>query len=275
MPSDFEERTRTGDRRYPNGERMREEDLPFEDVEPDAPPRAPGNGRFLPAIVLVSIGVIFLLANLGLFHIYDIWHYWPLALIVSGVFKLSSNEHGAKSSATVLLIVGAVFLMMNLGLLHISFRLLWPLALVGAGLFMFTRSWGNGRFAHLNARAMPAAAFGDADQYLQNWAVFGGVKRIITARNFQGGELFAAFGGIEIDLRQAQIVNTGRAVVIDANAAFGGINIKVPDTWRVAVRGIGIFGGYQDEALKLRRTDPSAPLLVITGYAAFGGVAIE
>jgi predicted membrane protein len=314
MGPDFENRPRGTERRYPNGEKMPDEEIPEPDQElhEDAP-HIPGSARFFPAIVLVGVGAIFLLSNLGLLQISAIWRFWPLILLVLGVFRLSSREKGAKESALVMLIVGAVFLLLNLHLLHISFGILWPLILVGVGLLMLTRTWGGScktsrwadkdfatrlttkikarserhwarshpfesRAADSAERTDPAggsSSFDDADNTLQNWAVFGGVSRVITSQNFRGGELFSFFGGIEIDLRRAQIVNNGRPVVIEANAVFGGISIKVPDTWRIAVRGIGVFGGYQDEDKRVRHPDPSAPLLVVSGYAAFGGVVIE
>ena len=275
MPSEFDSRTRPGERRYPNGERMREDDIPLAEEAPDRVQSCVRSNRFIPAIVLVSVGVLFLLSNMGLFHIWDLWHYWPVILIVSGVVKMSSHEEGSKPSATVMLIVGAVFLMMNLGLFDLRIRFFWPLIFVGAGLYMFARSWNHGRWGNHEFSPQVAATWADSDSRLQNWAIFGGVKRVVNSQNFAGGELTAVFGGIEIDLRRAQIVNNGRPVIIEANAAFGGISIKVPDTWRIAVRGIGIFGGYQDEGVKLRQSDALSPLLVVTGYAAFGGVVVE
>ena len=286
MPSDFDNRTRSGERRYPNGERMRDEDIrAAEEAEagPEEIPHTPHNpGRYLPALVLVAVGLIFLLSNMGLFHIYNVWHYWPLILIVSGVVRMSSRDHHAKSSATVMLILGAIFLLSNMGLFYIhNVWHYWPLALIGVGLFLFSKSWGGGNFGrnagipNAGRDRWASAPLADSDSWLQNWAFFGGVSRLITSQNFLGGELFAVFGGVEIDLRRAQIANNGRPAVIEANAVFGGISIKVPDNWRIAVRGVGIFGGYQDEAMKIRMADPQAPLLIVSGYAAFGGVVIE
>ncbi len=272
MATEFDNRTPRGDRRYPNGERMPDQEVPFEEETSNpADGGVRGGGRFVPAIALVAIGGIFLLNNLGLIHFSDVWRYWPILLIVAGLRKLWSQEPDAKGSATVFLAVGAIFLLSNLGLLHVGWGLLWPAALVGAGLLMLTKDWS----CNSKKRGMTAASLEDSNNVVNSWAVFSGVTRLITSQNFQGGNLFASFGGVEIDLRRAGILNPNRPVVIDANAVFGGISIKVPDTWRVSVRGSGIFGGYQDESLSIRQSDPRAPLLVVSGYAVFGGVVIE
>ncbi|MGH9619711.1 MAG: LiaF domain-containing protein, partial [Bryobacteraceae bacterium] len=102
---------------------------------------------------------------------------------------------------------------------------------------------------------------------------FGNLKRTISSQDFRGGELISVFGEINIDLRHAQISN---GTSIEANATFGAINIRVPETWRVSVRGAGIFGGYEDKTLPPRPAPGfNPPLLVITGAAVFGAVVVK
>jgi len=64
-------------------------------AETSTPPASPGpggelarHGRHIPtaAIVLIGLGVIFLLDNLGVFHWYWMGRMWPLILIVIGVW---------------------------------------------------------------------------------------------------------------------------------------------------------------------------------------------
>jgi len=57
---------------------------------------------------------------------------------------------------------------------------------------------------------------------------------------------------------------------------FGGIEMRVPETWNVTVRGAGIFGGYEDETMDSRvATDVKQPHLIINGFAIFGGVHVK
>jgi predicted membrane protein len=232
-------------------------------------------------ILLVMAGVLFLLDNMRIVHIGNVWDYWPLILIAVGVSKLYNcrGSFGLIWSGGMIA-VGVLFLLGNLGFLHVDFGVIWPLALIGWGVLMLTRTQ---QFRASMGFSLPRPVGGDpaagvpdnSEDVLHEFSFFGGVKRVIHSQSFQGGELMSVFGGIEIDLRPAFLANTGKPIVIDANAAFGGINIKVPDSCRVAVRGVGVFGGYEDKTFQSRQLDASAPLLVITGYAAFGGVVIE
>jgi hypothetical protein len=112
------------------------------------------------------------------------------------------------------------------------------------------------------------------DPTLSLWAIFGGGRRRVTSENFLGGEVFAIFGGFHIDLRGAQIPS-GRAV-IEINAIFGGVELTVPENWRVAVRGTGIFGAFEDKTIPPRPdVGVTPPELVVTGSAIFGGATVR
>jgi hypothetical protein len=64
--------------------------------------------------------------------------------------------------------------------------------------------------------------------------------------------------------------------VIEANAAFGAIELRVPETWRVSMQGNAVFGAYEDKTIP-PRPEPGAetPTLVIKGGTAFGAVIIR
>jgi Cell wall-active antibiotics response 4TMS YvqF len=156
----------------------------------------------------------------------------------------------------------------------LRWSLIWPLALMGAGVSMLLHALER---KGLTERTPSGAIVGTSvADTLREWVTFGGVKRRLDTQNFQGGEMNAVFGGIEVDLRRANIATPGREVVIDANATFGGIELRVPDTWQVVTRGMGIFGGYEDKTVPPRPAEGvTPPRLLVTGYAIFGGVSIE
>jgi len=107
-------------------------------------------------------------------------------------------------------------------------------------------------------------------------AVFGGIERRVTSQDFQGGHINAIFGGVEIDLTDANM--QAEEATLEINAIFGGVEIRVPETWQVAFRGTPIFGGIADKTRVGRTTDPSdrrRKVLVLTGTVIFGGVEIK
>lgn len=101
-------------------------------------------------------------------------------------------------------------------------------------------------------------------------AILGGAERkgefVMPARM----SVTAWCGGADIDLRLARFSGSHE---LSCSAVMGGISILVPGHVRVTCRGLGIMGGFSDRS---RGTDDSsAPELVITGVAFWGGVDVQ
>jgi len=117
-------------------------------------------------------------------------------------------------------------------------------------------------------RARPSDA---AD--LSALAIFGGSERRATSQAFRSADLTAVFGGTSLDLRDA-VVPDGETATITATALFGGVEIIVPRDWNVELDVLPILGGASDDRTRSERTHEGVDL-VVTGFAAFGGVAVE
>jgi hypothetical protein len=73
-------------------------------------------------------------------------------------------------------------------------------------------------------RAVPSRGDEESDE-LALVAVFDGIDLKSRAKAFKGGSMLAWFGGIEVDLREAQLAPGAKLAV---NAFFGGIDLKTP-----------------------------------------------
>jgi hypothetical protein len=63
---------------------------------------------------------------------------------------------------------------------------------------------------------------------------------------------------------------------LDINSIFGGVELIVPENWRIAVRGVGIFGAFEDKTIPPRPdVGVVLPELVVTGSAIFGGATVR
>ena len=176
------------------------------------------------AVVLIVIGTAFFLNNLGILHVGSLWEYWPLLLMLAGLRQLyAARSEGAYVRGFLEIGAGIVFQLHNLGLLHIRLYTLWPLALIGVGILLLFRP-AIAQFTGMRT--------GDVRNEVQEFSFFGGVKRVLTTREFRGGELLSLFGGIELDLRGADIAPGVQEIQVEANCAFGGIVIKTPDRWK-------------------------------------------
>ena len=226
-----------------------------------------GKGGFVIGGAIVVIGLVLLLENMNVLQEVRIWDYWPLILIALGVGRIVESQRPAALVWGGLLAgAGVLFLLRNLGIFRIDFRMIWPLLIIGFGVSMLLRAMDRGRLI--------SGQMVDSDPTISLYAIFGGSKRRIDSSDFRGGEVFALFGGFHIDLRGSQMPSLHAA--LDVNTMFGGCEIIVPDTWRVNMKGIGIFGGFEDRSLPARVVDGvAAPELVVTGTALFGGVTVR
>lgn len=103
------------------------------------------------------------------------------------------------------------------------------------------------------------------------FSLFGGASRKGNWEPPSRLSVFSLFGGVELDFREADMLEGVTEVQIFC--MFGGIGIKVPPDIDVETRGQGIFGGFSHHAQ--RSDEEGAPLLRITGLALFAGVEVK
>ena len=76
--------------------------------------RSPSAGLLAGAIV-IAIGTLLLLENLGLLFIGDIWRFWPVILIGVGVARIfESRSSSANVFGATVVLIGSLFLLNNL-----------------------------------------------------------------------------------------------------------------------------------------------------------------
>jgi hypothetical protein len=117
-------------------------------------------------------------------------------------------------------------------------------------------------------RAVPSRGDEESDE-LSLVAVFDGIDLESRAKAFNGGSMFAWFGGIAVDLRDAELAPGAR---LSVHTLFGGIAIKTPPNWRVESEVQALVGGV--DARTPAQDDPGAPVLTLVGTALFGGIAV-
>lgn len=244
-------------------------------------------GGLIVGLLVIAVGVLFLLRNVGILYFDDIWQYWPVILIAFGISKLA-NTHSVSqvTSGIILGGLGTVFLLRNLGYIYGNiWEYIWPGILIAVGLSILVRHLE--RQSHgfdpglpppgTGTSFPPSSAFNASTSganYLHAECVFSGTRQRLETQDFLGGKVTTIFGGAEIDLRG---VGTKREEVsIKAEAVFGGIELWVPAHWHTIVRGTGVFGGFEDKTFPAAPgAAANAPRLIVTGSAIFGGVVVK
>ena len=214
-------------------------------------------------IVIIVVGVLFTLDNLGFIEADVYLRFWPVILIAVGLMKLWAGGRGASLPGLLLFFAGVWLLLQSMAIVTISLWSLWPVLLIVAGGSMIWR----GVYGPACQRAL---ADTDGHSTISAMAVLGGVNRGNNSRTFRGGDLTAVMGGCQIDLRNAAIEGDA---VIDVFAMWGGIEIRVPEEWSVSGRVTPILGGYEDKTRPIR--DAATQRLIVRGMVIMGGVEIK
>jgi hypothetical protein len=142
-------------------------------------------------------------------------------------------------------------------------RLLRTLALLFVGFY-----GGVLAAAALVKRALPSRGDAESDE-VALVAIFGGSQLKSRSQAFRGGTLFAWFGGVDADLRDATLAPGAE---LSVGAMWGGDRVVVPEGWRVEDEARAIFGGVEVKVPDPE--DPDAPTLRVKATAAYGGVSI-
>lgn len=245
--------------------------------EPLAPePRRRGYPRgLILGLLVVFVGVIFLFDQMGVVSADHIFRFfWPAIFLYFGLEGILTGCGPGRFWGTMLTLAGVLLLLDTFHLVHVTFAIIWPLLIIfwGVSILLGTMGYGPKWRSHWKSSWFGRGG-GSSDSELDYTLIFSGVKRRITAKDFKGGKIVAVFGGFNLDLRKADL--EGEEAEIHTDAIFGGGEIRVPDTWRVSVRGAAILGAFVDETHPPFDAGPGTKRLVVTGSAVFGGVNIK
>jgi hypothetical protein len=235
----------------------------------------------LVAIVLIVIGALLFLDNLGLLPVQHIGAYWPLLVVAFGltIFERKRTAHSLIWSAAVI-VFGILALLGNLHIIHVTAGIIWPLILIAGGATMLVGRTAMPAIPEWWTKGQCTAGAKSGQSFFGNRLVesvlFGGTELRVESQHFEGGKVDAVFGGIEVDLSGAAITSPDRRAILEVNALFSGIEIRVPRTWRVEKKGSAVFGGFEDRTFP-PRPEPGVdtPTLMVRGAAIFGGIELK
>jgi hypothetical protein len=122
------------------------------------------------------------------------------------------------------------------------------------------------------------AAHGPSQGQSVSMAIFGGSTKKGAWICAPKHTAFCAFGGVTVDLRNAQL--TAPTTVINVASHFGGVDVVVPEDYRIMLKVLPVFGGSavrDSKRVTINQTDlpANAPVIEVRGYAAFGGVSVR
>ena len=231
--------------------------------------REVSRSRLFLGLALITIGSVYSLDQLGYVEAVRLWDFAPLALVMLGLSKaFSPMSATGRLTGWFIAFVGVFLLAGNLGWTSLGLWNLWPLLPIFIGL----------RLIFGTERVQAVESFHTVSSFI----MMGGLARSNNSAHFRGGDLVAFMGGSELDLRQARI--TESPAVIDVIAVWGGIDIKVPEEWKVRIEGVPLLGAFEDDTNREPLEEPTESgfadgserqELIVKGFAVMGGVGVS
>lgn len=223
---------------------------------------SPLTGRLLFGAVILTLGLLWTAENLGFGEAEAVLRWWPALLLAYGFVRVTGLD-GTRSwvSGTLLMLAGGWMLAREIGWVQLSIWRLWPVWMIVVGAGLIFRSM----------RPLSPQAGASVDSFPRPFAIMGGVTRSIESQDLTGIEATAVMGGVELDLRGAKARE--REVVLEVFTMMGGIDVVVPDDWRVITEATPIMGGVEDKTHA--PLDSAATTLFVRGFVVMGGVELK
>ncbi len=218
--------------------------------------------KLIVGLGILVLGLLATLDNLNLINAGDVVEWWPAIIVAVGLVRLLDPSK-SKLGSVVIILLGTALLLDSLDVGRFDFGDVLPLflALVGGKL-----AWDA-----LVRRERVRSGVTDPNADVHAFAMMAGVRRQSTSHEFRYADANAIMGGVELDLRQAQIAD-GETATVDAFAFWGGVEILVPENWRIDAKVMPLMGAFEDNT---RNKGGTGPVITIRGTAVMGAIEVK
>jgi hypothetical protein len=210
-----------------------------------------GGAKLIIGIFFVVHGILLAADNFGLLRAWDYLRFWPLVILLVGLYKIW--EPGRQVVGAILVLIGAALLAHNAGWLALSLFDLWPLVLIVGGIAVIGRAFGF---------EMPS---GGSRNIV---AIFAAHK--LAPQEFSGAHISAVMGGCELDLTEANL--TENPAIVDIFTMWGGVEIFVPDSFEIVGELVPFMAGFE---IKVAPKGVPTRRLIVRGTAIMAGVEVK
>lgn len=233
-------------------------------------PRNKGDKKWF-GFALLAVGLFILLRRFDLFFFE--WHtMWPWILIVIGT-AIGVKSKFRNNASWVLILIGVFHLVPVFTIFGVtSTALALPGLLIAIGLLIIfnpsKKKFGSRRCED------KIKTFTNNSSELDVDVTFGGHKELITSKSFRGGRISSTFGGVEINMMNAD--TSEKYINLNLDITFSGAELIVPSHWIIQNNIDTTLAGVEDKRSVV--TQPNAEntiTLVLAGSCTFGSIEIK
>ena len=230
----------------------------------------------------MTAGALLLLFNAGLLP----WEYkkiifsWQMLLAAMGFLLLFSRNGWI--AGIVLILIGGFFILPKFNIEGLEFitQNVWALVFMVVGVFIICGAVRRRNYFQFGVFVGDSSKKGkwknhkNDSGHIESTCVFSDAKEKWDMNNFKGGEINSVFGGIEIDLSEAQLAEGANNLIL--NAVFGGVILYVPADWNIEIQKSQAFGSFEDNRpnRSFNEIDDNRKL-IITANVVFGNGEIK
>lgn len=274
-------------------------------------PKSNNDGGLIFGFIILGLGVLLLLRKIGFFYP-DWLLSWPMILIVIGVVVSVKHQFKSFFGFIMLFLGVYFLLEREFYFDFGLQNYLLPLGLIALGIYLITQKQKEKRIMENVQEQMrnkqfksspldtqdsvgestPNSSEGSSTSFSASGekrnisgvsgisfsdrvnidAIFSGVNKRVLSKKFEGGKLTAAFGGIDLDLSQADFSGI---VNLQIDVIFGGAKLIVPPHWDVRVEVTNVAAGVEDKRMYSQTEVDPEKVLVLRGTCFFGGLEIK
>ena len=236
------------------------------------------SGRLIAGLVIIVIGALFLVDRAGIADMGGLLSWWPMIIVLVGVWRLIAGKFRSLFGPLMLIAVGAILQIWTLDAFNLDFgKFLLPAILIVVGIAILAGGMRRRKRGRRNSppshNAAPiidvdVSSYADADDATLH-AVVGSQDRVISG-DFQSGSINVVMGSGTLDMRDARIVD--RPATLEVSVVIGEVKIRVPADWNVRIVNSIQVGEAKD--IRAGQNNDDNPDLIVKGSLKLGGLQI-
>lgn len=214
-------------------------------------------------IIILAIGILYLITVLNPDFVINYSLIWPSALILLCLYSMIKNKR-VNIVPVIGLLIGILIFGVNADIWDSNvYKLIIPsiLIIIGVSIIFSSISFNKKRKEKLTI---------NKDGILNYNGIFAGIEEKVTQKDFKGANIYAIFGGVDLDFRNIEIKDD---IVINTYSIFGGVTLLVPTGYNVKVNSTAILGGNDNKVTN--EYNEKQKTIYINAVSIFGGCEIK